>query len=134
MLVFEFKTYGNKSQFTAVDEAIRTAKFVRNSCLRYWMDNKKVDKYDLNKYCAVLAGDFRFASELNSQAETCPVPNEHGLLSPDSTKTARKGFLVKKGIHNSRKTVALLSINQLDGNWLKIENQSNLPTRKELGN
>jgi hypothetical protein len=30
MLVCEFKTYGKSSQFTAVDEAIRTAQFVRN--------------------------------------------------------------------------------------------------------
>ena len=58
MLVFEFKAYAKSNQFTAVDEAIRTAKFVRNSCIRYWMDNKKVDKYDLNKYCAVLARNF----------------------------------------------------------------------------
>ena len=42
MLVFEFKSYGKQSQFNAVDEAIRTANFIRNSCLRYWMDNKKV--------------------------------------------------------------------------------------------
>jgi len=28
MLVFEFKAYGNKSQFAAVNEAIRTAQFV----------------------------------------------------------------------------------------------------------
>ena len=48
MLVFEFKAYGKQSQFNAVDEAIRTAKFIRNSCLRYWMDNKKVGRYDLN--------------------------------------------------------------------------------------
>jgi len=34
MLVFEFKTYGKLNQFTAVDEAIRTAKFVCNSCIR----------------------------------------------------------------------------------------------------
>jgi putative transposase len=68
MLVFEFKAYGNKSQFAAVDEAIRTAQFVRNSCLRYWMDNRKIDKYDLNKYCAVLASEFPFADQLNSQA------------------------------------------------------------------
>ena len=68
MLVFEFKAYGKSNQFTAVDEAIRTAKFVRNSCIRYWMDNKKVDKYDLNKYCAVLARNFPFADELNSRA------------------------------------------------------------------
>ncbi|NJR25476.1 MAG: transposase, partial [Richelia sp. CSU_2_1] len=62
MLVFEFKTYGKASQFTAVDEAIRTAQFVRNSCLRYWMDNRNLDKYDLNKYCAVLAKNFPFAA------------------------------------------------------------------------
>ncbi|HBW56484.1 MAG TPA: transposase [Oscillatoriales bacterium UBA8482] len=68
MLVFEFKTYGKASQIEAVKEAIRTAQFVRNSCLRYWMDNQKIDKYDLNKYCAVLAKNFPFANELNSQA------------------------------------------------------------------
>ena len=58
MLVFEFKAYGKSNQFNVVDEAIRTAKFVRNSCIRYGMDNKKVGKNDLNKYCAVLARDF----------------------------------------------------------------------------
>ncbi|MEG5199357.1 transposase, partial [Microcoleus sp. A6-C5] len=54
MLVSEFKAYGKSSQFQAVNEAIRTSQFVRNSCLRYWIDNPKKNKYDLNKYCAVL--------------------------------------------------------------------------------
>ena len=40
MLVFEFKAYGKSNQFNAVDEAIRTAKFVRNSCIRYDTDSK----------------------------------------------------------------------------------------------
>jgi putative transposase len=44
MLIFEFKAYENKSQFAAVDEAIRTAQFVRNSCLCYWVDNKKYEE------------------------------------------------------------------------------------------
>jgi putative transposase len=57
MLVFEFKAYGRSSQYDAVDEAIHTAQFVRNSCLRYWMDNPKKNKYDLNN-CAVLAATF----------------------------------------------------------------------------
>jgi len=35
MLVFEFKAYRKQNQFNAVDEAIRTAQFIRNSCLRY---------------------------------------------------------------------------------------------------
>ena len=96
MQVFEFKTYGNKSQFTAVDEAIRTAQFVRNSCLRYWMDNPKVDKYDLNKYCAVLAGDFSFANELNSQARQASAERAWSAISRfyDNCKKVTPG---KKG-------------------------------------
>jgi putative transposase len=68
MLVLEFKVRAKKEQFAAIDEAIRTAQFIRNKCLRYWMDNKGVGKYELNKYCRTLAQDFKFAEELNSQA------------------------------------------------------------------
>ncbi|PSB50872.1 transposase [filamentous cyanobacterium Phorm 6] len=96
MLVFEFKAYGNKSQFTAVDEAIRTAQFVRNSCLRYWMDNKKMNKYDLNKYCAVLAGDFPFADELNSQARQASAERAWSAISRFH-ENCKKGIPGKKG-------------------------------------
>ncbi|MBE9094333.1 RNA-guided endonuclease TnpB family protein [Tychonema sp. LEGE 07203] len=81
MLVFEFKAYGNKSQFAAVFEAIRTAQFVRNSCLRYWMDNPKVNKYDVNKYCAVLAREFPFADELNSMARQASAERAWSAIS-----------------------------------------------------
>ena len=81
MLVFEFKAYGKSNQLNAVDEAIRTAKFVRNSCLRYWMDNTKVGKNDLNKYCAVLARDFPFADELNSMARQASAERAWSSIS-----------------------------------------------------
>jgi putative transposase len=68
MLVYEFKIRAKKHQYKAIDEAIKTAQFVQNKCLRYWMDNKEVTKYDLNKYCRVLAHNFEFANKLNSQA------------------------------------------------------------------
>jgi putative transposase len=70
MIVYEFKVKGKEKQYQAIDEAIRTSQFIQNKCLRYWMDNKdsKVDKYALNKYCAVLAAEFPFADELNSMA------------------------------------------------------------------
>jgi len=68
MIIYEFKVKAKEAQYTAIDEAIRTSKFIQNKCLRYWMDNEKVGKYDLNKYCAVLASEFAFASELNSMA------------------------------------------------------------------
>ncbi len=54
-IVFEFKIQAKKHQLTAIDEAIRVVQFVRNKCLRFWMDNKGIKLLDLNKYCAVLA-------------------------------------------------------------------------------
>jgi len=68
MLVFEFKAYGKSAQIAAVGDAIRTAKFIRNSCIRLWMDVRGTGKNDLQKYCAVLAANFPFANELNSMA------------------------------------------------------------------
>ena len=71
MIVFEFKVKGKEQQYRAIDEAIRTSQFVRNKCLRLWIDSQgedKVNKYTLNKYCSVLAKEFPFANELNSMA------------------------------------------------------------------
>ena len=49
MLVLEAKLKGKTEQYNLIDEAIRTALFVRNKALRLWMDVKDSDKYDLNK-------------------------------------------------------------------------------------
>ena len=68
MLVFEAKLEGEKQQYERLDEAIRTARFIRNSCIRYWMDNPKIGRYELSAYCAVLAKEFPWASQLNSMA------------------------------------------------------------------
>ena len=54
MLVFETKLEGTKEQQERLDEAIRTALFVRNSCIRYWMDNKGIGGYELSAYCVVV--------------------------------------------------------------------------------
>lgn len=68
MIVFEFKASGTLAQYQKIDEAIRITKFLRNKCLRFWMDNQNVKYYDLNKYTAVLAKEFDFADKLNSMA------------------------------------------------------------------
>lgn len=68
MLVLEAKLKGKTEQCSLIDEAIRTALFCRNKALRYWMDNRGADRYDLNKFMAVLAKEFEFANRLNSQA------------------------------------------------------------------
>jgi putative transposase len=71
MLVLEYKIKAKHHQYKAIDEAIRTTQFVRNKCLRYWMDasrEDKIDGYALNKYSTVLRNDFEFVKKLNSMA------------------------------------------------------------------
>ena len=68
MIVYEFKLKGKLKQYQAVDDAIRTSQFIRNKCLRYWIDNKGASQGDLSKYTARLAKEFPFANELNSTA------------------------------------------------------------------
>ncbi|AFZ36025.1 transposase, IS605 OrfB family [Stanieria cyanosphaera PCC 7437] len=68
MIILEYKIKAKPHQYLAIDQAIRTGQFVRNKALRYWMDNKKVNKYDLNKYCRILAKEYVFADKLNSTA------------------------------------------------------------------
>ncbi len=65
MLVLETRLRSNPTQFALIDEANRTAQFIRNKCVRYWMDNKRIDQSDLSKLCAVLAKEFAWAGKLN---------------------------------------------------------------------
>jgi putative transposase len=85
MLVFEYKAVGKPEQYRAIDEAVRTAQFVRNKALRLWMDAKdtphKVGKYDLNKHCAVLAREFGFANKLNSTARQASAERAWSSIS-----------------------------------------------------
>ncbi|AVH65048.1 RNA-guided endonuclease InsQ/TnpB family protein [Nostoc sp. 'Peltigera membranacea cyanobiont' N6] len=103
MLVFEFKAYGKSTQFTAVDEAIRTAKFIRNSCIRLWMDVKDTGKNDLQKYCAVLAANFPFANELNSMARQASAERAWSSISRfyDNCKKGIPGLKAENAVLGS---------------------------------
>jgi putative transposase len=68
LFVLEAKLRGSTKQLAVIDEMIRTADFVRNSCIRHWMDNRGVGQYDLSALCAVLAKEYEWAKKLNSQA------------------------------------------------------------------
>ena len=81
MLVLEAKLKGNTEQYNLIDEAIRTAMFVRNKALRYWMDNRGTNKYDLSAQCAVLAKEFDFARKLNSQARQSSAERSWSAIS-----------------------------------------------------
>ena len=68
MLIFDYKLSVSKAQTAAIDEAIRVVQFIRNKCVRKWMDGRGIGDNDLQVYCAQLAQEFPFAARLNSQA------------------------------------------------------------------
>lgn len=100
MLVLEYKVKAKPNQYKAIDEAIRTVQFIRNKCLRHWMDSPreaKIDRFALNKYSTVLRDEFPFVKELNSMAVQASA--ERGWLAISrfydnckSKKPGKKGF------------------------------------------
>ena len=102
MLVLEMKIYAKHKQCSAMDEAIRTAQFIRNKALRYWMDNKEVGKYDLSAYCKVLAAEFPFANQLNSMARQSSADRAWAAISRFYSN-CKKNLPGKKGFPKFRK-------------------------------
>jgi putative transposase len=79
MRVLEFKAKGKTTQYSAIDEAILTAQFVRNKCIRYWMDHRGVGQKELYRYNTLLRAEFPFVSALNSHA--CQIAVEWAYTS-----------------------------------------------------
>ncbi len=104
MIIYEFKVKGKDRQYRAIDDAIRTSQFIQNKCLRYWMDDKgkSLNRYDLNKHCAVLAAEFPFADELNSMARQSAAERAWSAIARfyDNCKKKVKG---KKGFPKFKK-------------------------------
>ncbi|MGK7916997.1 MAG: hypothetical protein AB4038_15880, partial [Prochloraceae cyanobacterium] len=97
MIVLEYKIKAKQYQYQAIDEAIRTGQFVRNKALRYWMDNEGVNKYDLNKYCRVLAKEYAFANKLNSTARQSSA--ERAWSSIGQSNNYHKARVAKAKLH-----------------------------------
>jgi putative transposase len=102
MIVLEFKARTKPAQASAIDEAIKTAQFVRNKALRYWMDSERVGKYDLNKLCKDLAVEFPWAKKLNSMARQASAERAWSAISRfyENCKNKVKG---KKGFPRFKK-------------------------------
>jgi len=100
LLVLEYKVKAKSSQYKAIDEAIRTVQFIRNKCLRHWMDapkEAKIDRFALNKYSTELRNEFKFVKNLNSMAVQAAA--ERGWLAISrfyrlckSKKSGKKGY------------------------------------------
>jgi putative transposase len=130
MLVFEFKAYGKSAQLAAIDDAIRTAKFVRNSCIRLWMDVKGMGKNDLQKYCAVLAANFPFANELNSMARQASAERAWSSISR-FYDNCKKGIPGLKGYPQFQKDCR--SVEYKTSGWKLADNRKSITFTDKKG-
>ncbi|MFB2936052.1 RNA-guided endonuclease InsQ/TnpB family protein [Aerosakkonemataceae cyanobacterium BLCC-F154] len=122
MLVFEAKLQGTKQQYEKLDEAIRTARFVRNSCIKYWIDNKRIGKYELSAYCAVLAKEYPWARKLNSQARQASAERAWSSIARfyDNCKKSQPG---KKGFPKFKKHQTHGSVEYKNTGWKLSEDR-----------
>ncbi|BDI18400.1 transposase [Nostoc cf. commune SO-36] len=130
MLVFEFKAYGKSPQLTAIDNAIRTAKFIRNSCIRLWMDVKGTGKNDLQKYCAVLAANFPFANELNSMDRQASAERAWSSISR-FYENCKKGIPGLKGYPQFQKDCR--SVEYKTSGWKLADNRKSITFTDKKG-
>ena len=118
MIIYEFKAYGKNPQYQAIDDAIRTSQFVRNKCLRLWMDNKgekSLTKYDLNKYCKILAKEFPLASEQNSTARQAAAERAWSSIARfyDNCKKKVKGKKAENAVLGGSAVLGSPQVKQL---------------------
>ena len=138
MLVLEFKCYGKQTQYQAIDEAIRTGQFIRNKCLRLWMDTPNIGRYDLNKYCRVLALEFPFAKDLNSMARQSSAERAWSSISRfyDNCKKQIPG---KKGFPKFKKNARSVEYKSTgwklspDTKWIKFTDKKGIGKLKLKG-
>jgi putative transposase len=134
MLVLEAKLKGKAEQFELLDEAIRTAQFIRNSCLRFWMDNPQVSRNDLYKYCKTLSDDpaFPWANKLNSQARQAHAERAWSAIARfyDNCKKQVPG---KKGYPKFKKRQTRASVEYKVTGWKLSEDRKSITFTDKFG-
>jgi IS605 OrfB family transposase len=104
LIILEYKLKGKNEQYRALDEAIRTALFVRNKSVRYWLDNRGVGRTQLMRHNTQLRAEFEWCKKLNSHACQASVD--------------RAWFAITRFYSNRRK-----AINKLARKHLKVSRQ-----------
>ena len=96
MNVLEFKAKGKTIQYTAIDEAIRTAQFIRNKAIRHWMDNSCVGQKELYRLSKSLREEFSFVKALNSSACQASIERAYSAIARFYS-SCKKSIPGKKG-------------------------------------
>ena len=123
MITLEFKLKGNKHQFQAMDNAIRTVQFVRNKCVRLWMDSKGIGKKEVYRYTTKLRKEFKYVEALNSTA--CQQAGERAWSSiARFYDNCKKKIKDKKGYPKFKKNVR--SVEYKQSGWKLSENRKKI--------
>jgi putative transposase len=134
MLVYEYKIKANKSKLAKIDEAIRIGQFIRNKCLRYWMDASKEDKvngFALNRYSTVISREFDFVGKIlhaharQASAERAWFAIQRFYDNCKKKVSGKKGF--PKFQKNSR------SIEYKNGGWKLSDNRKYITFTDKTG-
>jgi putative transposase len=130
MIALEFKAKGKTTQYAAIDEAIRTAQFVRNKCVRFWMDNRGVGQKELYRHNTALRAEFPFVRALNSHA--CQVAVERAYSSiARFYENCKKSIPGKKGYPRFKKNCR--SVEYKTSGWSLSENRKEITFTDKKG-
>jgi len=133
MLVFEFKAKGKTTQYSAIDEAIQTAQFVRNKCIRYWMDNRGVGQKDLYRYNTALRAEFSFVKDLNSHACQTAVDRAYSSIARFYSN-CKKAIPGKKGYPKFKKNCRSVEYKTSGWKLSETRKQITFTDKKGIGN
>ena len=132
MFVLEFKAKGKTTQYSAIDEAIRTAQFVRNKCVRFWMDNRGVGQKELYRLSTALREGFPFVKDLNSSACQASAERAYSSIARfyDNCKKATPG---KKGYPQFKKNCRSVEYKTSGWKLSETRKQITFTDKKEIG-
>lgn len=97
MRVIEFKIKATQRQQVAILEAIRTGQFIRNKCLRLWMDSNQEDKVNYASFC-------KFVTTLSNDIDTPFVSNLNSMARQASAE--RAWFAISRFYNNCKQGLA----------------------------
>jgi putative transposase len=97
MRVIEFKVKATQQQQIAILEAIRIGQFIRNKCIRLWMDSHREDKVNYASFC-------KFVTTLSNNSDTPFVGNLNSMARQASAE--RDWFSVSRFYDNCKKGLA----------------------------
>ena len=119
VLVYEYKIKANSTKLAAINGAIKIGQYIRNKCLRYWMDadkEQKINRFALNKYSTIVANDPKmpFAKLIHSNARQASAERAWAAISR-FYDNCKKGVPGKKGYPRYKKNSR--SIEYKVGGW-----------------